>query len=90
VGSPSLAYIYVKEDIDGYFNTCNKFFKILMLKKFIDETSIILNFKKPDGKTSYGFSIPSNINSNVINNIDNIMKNVNKQLIDTGNIINTI
>ena len=83
-GSSSLAYIHVREDIDGYFNQCNKFYKIIFLKRVIDETSIIVNFKKPVGKTSYGFSIPSNISPSVLNNIDNINKNVNKQLIDVG------
>lgn len=81
------AYIKIREDVDGYFNQCNKFHKILFLKRIIDETNIILDYVKPTGKTSYGFSIPYNISPVVMNNIDNINKNVNQQLIDVG--INT-
>jgi hypothetical protein len=84
LGSQSLAYIYVREDIDGYFNACSKFHKILFLKRLVDETSVILNFNKPEGKTSYGFSISENISPAVINNIDIITKNVNQQLVDVG------
>jgi len=83
-GSQSLAYIYVREDIDGYFNLCSKFHKVLFLKRLIDETSIIIDFKKPTGKTSYGFSIPTNISPAVLDNIDVITKNVNQQLVDVG------
>ena len=83
-GSPLLAYIYIKEDIDGYFSECNKFYKILFLKRVIDETNIIINLNKQEGKTSYGFSIPQLINPSLIANIDVINKNVNQQLIDVG------
>jgi hypothetical protein len=80
-----LAYINVKEDIDGYFgNLCSKYYKILFLKRVIDETNIIIELSKPSGKTSYGFSIPQNISPAVLNNIDMIQKNVNAQLIDVG------
>jgi hypothetical protein len=83
-GSSSLAYIYVKEDIDGYYNVCDKYYKILFLKRIQDETNIIVNYQKVPGKTSYGFTIPSNISPLVIDNIDVITKNVNQQLIDVG------
>jgi hypothetical protein len=84
VGGNNSAYIRVKEDIDGYFNACGKFYKILFLKRVIDETSIIIELPKPAGKTSYGFTIPQNIDPLVLANIDVIQKNVNAQLIDVG------
>jgi hypothetical protein len=84
-GGTGNVYIYIKEDIDGYFgNLCDKFYRILFLKRIQDETSIILDFPKPAGKTSYGFTIPQNINPAVLDNIDQITKNVNQQLIDVG------
>lgn len=88
-GTKSLANIYIREDIDGYFNTCDKFYQVIFLKRVEDETSIIINFKKPAGKTSYGFSIPQNIESTIITNIDQITKNVNQQLIDVGGGVST-
>jgi hypothetical protein len=84
VGGGNIAYIKVKEDIDGYFNACGKFYKILFLKRVIDETSIIIELPKPPGKTSYGFSIPQNIDPAVLANIDVITRNVNSQLVDVG------
>jgi hypothetical protein len=84
VGGGNVAYIRVKEDIDGYFNACGKFYKILFLKRVIDETNIIIELPKPPGKTSYGFSIPQNIDPAVLANIDVITRNVNSQLIDVG------
>jgi hypothetical protein len=83
-GTSNLTYIYVREDIDGYFNACSKFHKVLFLKRIIDETSVIIDFKKPVGKTSYGYSIASNISPQLMANIDNINKNVNQQLVDVG------
>lgn len=83
-GSQSLANIFIREDIDGYFNECDKFYQVVFLKRVEDETNIVVNFKKPTGKTSYGFSIPQNILPAVIDNIDIITKNVNQQLVDIG------
>ena len=78
-------YIQTKEDISGYFgNFCNKFYRIVFLKRVNDETNIIVNLIKPDGKTSYGFSIPQNIAQNVLDNIDVITVNTKQQLIDAG------
>lgn len=78
-------YIQTKEDISGYFgDNCNKFYKIAFLKRINDETNIIIDLTKPDGKTSYGFSIPQNIAQSVLNNIDVITINTKQQLIDAG------
>jgi len=78
-------YIVIKEDISGYFgDNCNKFYKIVFLKRINDETNIIVSLIKPEGKTSYGFSIPENIAQNVLNNIDTITVNTKQQLIDAG------
>lgn len=84
VGASNLAYIYVKEDIDGYFNACNKYYKILFLKRVVDETNVIINYQKVPGKTSYGYAIASNISPALIDNIDNINRRVNQQLVDVG------
>lgn len=78
-------YIQTKEDISGYFeDDCNKFYKIAFLKRINDETNIIIDLSKPDGKTSYGFSIPQNIAQSVLNSIDVITVNTKQQLIDAG------
>jgi len=81
VNGAGSSYINIVEDIDGYFNACSKFYKILFLKRIVDETNVIINLTKPAGKTSYGFSIPQNISQTVLDNIDVITKNVNQQLI---------
>jgi len=78
-------YISTKEDISGYFgDLCNKYYKIVFLKRVNDETNLIVNLVKPAGKTSYGFTIPENIASSVLNNIDAITYNTKQQLIDAG------
>jgi hypothetical protein len=84
-GNGSL-YLTVIEDISGYFGTllCNKFHKIVFLKRLPDETNIIINLTKPTGKTSYGFVLPSNISKTLLDNIDAVTKNSKQQLIDAG------
>jgi len=80
-----IIYIRTKEDISGYFgDLCNKFYKIVFLKRINDETNMIINLVKPQGKTSYGFTIPENLASDVLNNIDAITYNTKQQLIDAG------
>jgi hypothetical protein len=81
----SFIYFVTYEDIDGYFgNLCSQYYKILFIKRIIDETSVILDFPKPEGKTSYGYIIPQNISPAVMANIDTINRNVNQQLVDVG------
>ena len=56
--------------------------QFLLLSRRADETSTILNFTKRDGKTSYGFLIPEDINQNVLNNIDTITKETKQKLLN--------
>jgi hypothetical protein len=56
--------------------------RFLLLSKQPDETNAILNFIKRDGKTSYGFLIPSDISPAVLNNIDTITKEVKQKLLN--------
>jgi hypothetical protein len=55
--------------------------RFLVLKRVEDETSAYLTFKKRDGKTSYGFTIPSNIATDFLDNIDIITKEVKQKLL---------
>ena len=52
------------------------------LKKVEDETNVHLSFTKRDGKTSYGFLIPEDINQDVLNNIDTITKETKQKLLN--------
>jgi len=56
--------------------------QFLLLSRRADETSTILNFTKRDGKTSYGFLIPEDINQDVLNNIDTITKETKQKLLN--------
>jgi len=56
--------------------------QFLLLSRRADETSTILNFTKRNGKTSYGFLIPEDINQNVLNNIDTITKETKQKLLN--------
>jgi hypothetical protein len=63
-------------------NLANGTFKrFLILSKREDETNAILEFIKRDGKTSYGFLIPEDINQKVLDNIDVITKEVKQKLL---------
>jgi hypothetical protein len=55
--------------------------RFLVLKRVEDETSAYLTFKKRDGKTSYGFTIPENLATNVLDNIDTITRQVKQKLL---------
>lgn len=61
--------------------TNNAFKRMLFLTRIEDETNIILEFKKKNGKTSYGFVIPENIDPAVLKNIDIITKEVQSKLL---------
>jgi hypothetical protein len=64
--------------------------RFLLLSRQPDETNAILSFTKRDGKTSYGFLIPSDISSTILNNIDTITKEVKQKLLNDQPIINDI
>lgn len=57
--------------------------EFIILKRNKDESNVILSFKKPTGKTSYGFLIPQYINPAVMKQINIITKEINQKLIDT-------
>jgi hypothetical protein len=67
--------------------TNNAFKKMLFLTRIEDETNIILEFKKKNGKTSYGFIIPENIDPAVLKNIDIISKEVQSKLLSNQPIV---
>ncbi len=60
---------------------------MLFLTRVEDETNIILEFKKKNGKTSYGFVIPENIDPSVLKNIDIIAKEVQSKLLSNQPIV---
>jgi hypothetical protein len=64
--------------------------RFLILSRRVDETNVILNFTKRDGKTSYGFLISDVISSEVLGNIDTITKEVKQKLLNDQPIINDI
>jgi hypothetical protein len=64
--------------------------RFLLLSRIKDETNVILNFIKRDGKSSNGFLIPENISQTVLNNIDVITKEVKQKILGDQPIINDI
>ena len=70
--------------------TSSNYGKFLLLSRLPDETNVILNFTKRDGKTSYGFLIPETISSAVLANIDTITKEVKQKLLNDQPIINDV
>ena len=71
----SLSNLYRTDLISGSFQ------RFLVLSRLEDETSAFLTFKKREGSTSYGFTIPQNIAADVLNNIDTITKEVKQKLL---------
>jgi hypothetical protein len=70
--------------------TTSTYDRFLLLSRRPDETNVILNFIKRDGKTSYGFLISDVISSEVLSNIDIITKEVKQKLLNDQPIINDI
>lgn len=66
----------VKNDIEN-----QTYKRILFLTRRKDETNIVLTFKKKQGKTSYGFIIPENLDPEVFKNIDVIAKEIQSKLL---------
>jgi hypothetical protein len=64
--------------------------RFLLLSRQKDETNVILNFIKREGKSSNGFLIPENISQTVLDNIDIITKEVKQKILGDQPIINDI
>jgi hypothetical protein len=70
-----LSNLYRDNLISGSFQ------RFLILSRLEDETSAFLTFRKREGSTSYGFTIPQNIAPDVLANIDTITKEVKLKLL---------
>lgn len=78
--------LQVIADITAYVDgdSPNLHFKrFLLLKRYDDEQSVILQFKKPPGDTSYGFLIAETISPSVLDNINTLQAAVQTQLLST-------
>lgn len=64
--------------------------RLLILSRKPDETNIILSFQKRDGKTSYGFLLPENLEKDILAKIDTITREVKQKLINDQTIIDNI
>jgi hypothetical protein len=64
--------------------------RLLILSRKPDETNVILNFAKKDGKTSYGFLIPNDLEKDMLANIDTITREVKQKLINDQTIVDNI
>jgi hypothetical protein len=70
-----LSDLYINNLMSGSYQ------RFLILSRQQDETSTYLIFKKREGSTSYGFTIPQNIAPDVLANIDTITKEVKQKLL---------
>jgi hypothetical protein len=70
-----LSNLYRDDLISGSFQ------RFLVLSRLEDETSAFLTFRKREGSTSYGFTIPQNIAADVLDNIDTITREVKQKLL---------
>ena len=61
-----------------------------MLSRRPDETNVILNFLKREGKTSDGFIIPEDVSSVIVNNIDIITKETKQKLLANQSIVDSL
>ena len=68
----------------------NTYKRFLLLSRRKDETNVILNFIKREGKSSNGFLIPENISQTILNNIDVITKEVKQKILGDQPIINDL
>ena len=83
--SSSFLQIHLDSDMSSLFKTnimSGSYQRFLLLKRVEDETNVHLSFTKRDGKTSYGFLIPEDINQDVLNNIDTITKETKQKLLN--------
>lgn len=70
-----LSNLYRTDLISGSFQ------RFLVLSRLEDETNAYLTFRKREGSTSYGFTIPQNIAPDVLANIDTITREVKQKLL---------
>lgn len=89
VGDNGLYHIHLDNDLPAFLNigayTTSSFEEVLFLKQLEDETQVLLNFNKKDGRTSYGFIIPEDIHPDILKNINTITKEVKTKLIEVEN-----
>jgi len=64
--------------------------RFLLLSRRPDETNVILNFLKREGKTSDGFIIPEDVSSVIVNNIDIITKETKQKLLANQSIVDSL
>ncbi len=82
--SASLLQLYLDNTLSNLYASnlqSSSYQRFLILKRVEDETNAHLTFRKRPGKTSYGFTIPSNIATNFLDNIDTITKEVKQKLL---------
>jgi len=73
--------VYLSNTIPSYV-TKENLAECIFVKRIIDETNVVVDFKKKSGSSGYGFLIPSNINPTFLDNIDTITKEVNQKLLN--------
>ncbi len=82
-------YIKLNSNLPSFLNlgvyTTSSFEEVLFLRESPDETQMLLNFSKREGRTSYGLVIPENLHPDVLKNINTITKEVKTKLIETTN-----
>lgn len=76
---------YIKDNFPANVNV-NTFSEIIFIRKILDETVVVLNFRKTIGSTSYGYLLPETLNPNVLKNINKINKEVKEKLINENDI----
>jgi hypothetical protein len=76
--------IEIYPNMPEYINTdnINNYEKIAFVKKQPDESSVILQGKKRNGKTSFGFLIPQDVNPYILNNINTLQASIQSQILD--------
>lgn len=83
-GSSDLIQITLNNELSSLYRNnlmSGSFQRFLVLKRVEDETSTYLTFKKRNGKTSYGFTIPEDLSADVLGNIDTITREVKQKLL---------
>lgn len=83
-GSSDLVQVTLNNELSSLYRNnlmSGSYQRFLVLKRVEDETSAYLTFKKRDGKTSYGFTIPEDLSADVLGNIDTITREVKQKLL---------